>query len=83
MKMGRKRSMDPHERSKTELEANTLRMFSVFFLVLAVMVLLGSYWAADKTSTLIISLASGSALLVVAGLASCFARVVRRRLLDR
>jgi hypothetical protein len=58
-------------------------MFSVFFLVLAVMVLLGSYWAADKTSTLIISLASGSALLVVAGLASYFARVVRRRLLDR
>jgi hypothetical protein len=74
--------MDPHERSKAELEANTLRMYSVFFLVLAVIVLIGSFWATEKTATLIISIGSGSALLIVAGLASYFARVVRRRLSD-
>jgi hypothetical protein len=72
--------MNDQERGKTLLEANTLRMFSFFFLVLSAMVLLGSFWAAEKTSTLIISLASGSALLLVAGLASYFARIVRRRL---
>ncbi|MBY0588397.1 hypothetical protein K2X85_14580 [bacterium] len=72
--------MNESERHKTELEANTLGMFSIFFLVLAVMVLVGSFWAAEKTSTLVISLASGSALLMVAGLASYFARLVRRRL---
>jgi hypothetical protein len=72
--------MDPSERAKTELEANTLGMFSIFFLVLAVIVLIGSFWATEKTATLVISIGSGSALLIVAGLASYFARVVRRRL---
>jgi hypothetical protein len=58
--------MDDRQRAKVELEATTLRMFSVFFLVLALFVFAGTYWATDKTSTVVISLASGAALLGVA-----------------
>ena len=48
------------------LEAMTLRMFSYFFSVLGVLVLIGSIWSFAKTSTLLASLVTGVTLLLVA-----------------
>jgi hypothetical protein len=72
--------MNEHERAKTELEVTTLRMFGVFFAVLAAFVLVGTLWALDKRSTAVISIASGIALFGVAGISRFAASRIARKL---
>ena len=72
--------MNESDRAKTQLEITTLRMFGVFFAVLAAFVLVGTYWALDKTSTTIISVASGLALIGVSGISNYAAYRINRKL---
>ncbi len=72
--------MNESDRAKTELEVTTLRMFGVFFAVLAFFVFVGTLWALDKTSTMIISIASGVALMGVSGLSTYAAYRINRKL---
>ena len=55
-------------------------MFGVFFAVLAFFVFVGTLWALDKTSTMIISIASGVALMGVSGLSTYAAYRINRKL---
>lgn len=71
--------MNGSDRGKTELEVTTLRMFGVFFAVLAVLVLIGTFWALEKTSTTIVSLGSGLALLAVSAISTIAASRINRK----
>lgn len=72
--------MDEGQKHRLELEADTLRMFAIFFLVLAALVLFGTVYATDRTATMVISLASAAALAAVSFVSAFFSRRVRRQL---
>lgn len=72
--------MDEHERVKWMLEATTLKMFAVFFTVIGLFVLIGTYWARKQWDTTIISVASGLSLWLVAFLSLIASRRIHTRL---
>ena len=55
-------AIDPEERRR---EALSLVMLGVFFVVLAVLVLIGSWWAVGRTHALVVNLGAGGVLLLI------------------
>lgn len=67
------------EPTQTDRDAITLKILGIFFLIIGLLVLVGTFWAIGNYRAVVVNLVSGFVLLVVGGIMGGIASRLKNR----
>ena len=71
--------MSQVDQTQNDRDAVTLKILGIFFVVIGVLVLLGTFWALGNFKAVVVNLASGVILATVGAIMTVIAKQIKRR----